>query len=637
VRKSFGSFFKKNLAALREKDPYAAKLVSARKHRAAEVRVETFRARSGDPTMKAASSAVKGEILLHSAYDPRAEAVQWAEQFDFSRDHIVVALGFGMGYYADEILDRINDDSFVLLVERNPAVLREAMKSRDLTHVFRSPRVFFAVGDDELAALMKFRALCDPRKALEPLIVEHIPSTVLHPGFYGNLPGKMRDDFIWIVKNFGTVACLSPMWHNNSLLNLPTAAASPGVVPLRGLFEGKPAIVVAAGPSLDKNIRLIKKAAGKALIISVGTALKPLQNHGIRPHFAVVVDGHHMTYSQFEGVDLDGIYLVSSLAAYPRVLDLFKDRAFVWDCANPVMDWVGGITGERGTLQAGGTVSVTAMDLAVACGCDPVITVGLDLCFAEDGITHASGTIHDGTRFDLEGMRRVPGTHRETVPTSNIFYSFLRNVERHVRGHPDTKFINATADGAFIEGTEVMDLDRAIRTYCTVPFEARDAIAEAWRRNLPENVDRLLDAISEVLAEFRKVEGLARTAATLCNRLIFHTKVVYDDSEKTASAILRRLKRIDASILRRKTQDELMSMMMKPILYSMEAKAADHEKNYTEAVRTYMRSRKLYEGIVSASFWTRKMLKEARRIIKKNYRKEIGRNRSPHAVLTAAG
>lgn len=42
-------------------------------------------------------------------------------------------------------------------------------------------------------------------------------------------------------------------------------------------------IVVAAGPSLNKNINELKKAKGKSLIIAVDTALKPLLRAGIVP------------------------------------------------------------------------------------------------------------------------------------------------------------------------------------------------------------------------------------------------------------------------------------------------------------------------------------------------------------------
>ena len=55
-------------------------------------------------------------------------------------------------------------------------------------------------------------------------------------------------------------------------------------------FEGKAAIIVCPGPSLAKNVELLKKIEGKALIICVLHALKDLQQRGINPDIVVHID-----------------------------------------------------------------------------------------------------------------------------------------------------------------------------------------------------------------------------------------------------------------------------------------------------------------------------------------------------------
>lgn len=611
-------FFRANLAALRQKDSEAAAAVRSAGPACATV-VESFPARTGDPTMRASASPTDHRLLMHSAYDPRAEAAQWADGLDFSCNRAVVLLGFGMGYYAEQILNRLNEDSFALFVERDAVLLKEAMRRRDLRAVFESPKSFFAVGPDPARVLMTFRNLYDPRKEPTPLVLDHVPSTVLFPEFYGSLPEKIRDDFLWLVKHVRTIVSLSPMWHGNALCNLADAADAPGVLPLKGLFKDRPAIIVAAGPSLNKNIHLLRKAAGAALIVAVGTALKPLQRHGIRPHLAVTVDGSYKTYPQFQGVDLDGIHLITNLSAYPKVVEAFPNRCFMWDMGNPLMDWLGEINGERGELAVGGTVSITAMDVAALCGCNPILTVGLDMAFTDDGHTHAADTIHAKCQVDVNALRKVPGNYAETVPTNNIFYTYLRAVERYVASRPDIEFINCTAGGARIEGCHILGLEEAIARHCVAPFEAFGEIAHAWEAGRPGNVEKVLHEISGILKDFRRVERLARTAASLCNELVFHCKVVYDDTEEAALALLKRLERIDAGILAKEKHQSLISLVMKPIFYSMETRVTDDEKSYSKAIRTHIRSRKMYEGFLAASVWTRRMLKEARRKIRKRY------------------
>ena len=73
-------------------------------------------------------------------------------------------------------------------------------------------------------------------------------------------------------------------------------------------------IVVAAGPSLNKNIKELKKAKGKALIIIVDTAIKPLLNAGIVPDMFFIVDAlKPVELVEIEGADT--IPLVTTLNA----------------------------------------------------------------------------------------------------------------------------------------------------------------------------------------------------------------------------------------------------------------------------------------------------------------------------------
>ena len=51
---------------------------------------------------------------------------------------------------------------------------------------------------------------------------------------------------------------------------------------MKGLFAGKPALVLAAGPSLDEALKVIPRIRNGFVVISTGTALKPARRAGIR-------------------------------------------------------------------------------------------------------------------------------------------------------------------------------------------------------------------------------------------------------------------------------------------------------------------------------------------------------------------
>src|SRR5690606_2967005 len=82
-------------------------------------------------------------------------------------------------------------------------------------------------------------------------------------------------------------------WILNSMKNFKEVLSTPNILlEKRGAFKDKPAILVAAGPSLNEeieNIRYIKEN-GLAYIFSVGSAINTLMHHNIYPHAATTYD-----------------------------------------------------------------------------------------------------------------------------------------------------------------------------------------------------------------------------------------------------------------------------------------------------------------------------------------------------------
>ena len=82
--------------------------------------------------------------------------------------------------------------------------------------------------------------------------------------------------------------------------NVPAILNSPGILGLKSQMADIPAAVVSAGPSLDKNIQLLKRGAEKFLIIAVSTALKPLLKTGVFPDFIVAIDPDETSVKGFD-------------------------------------------------------------------------------------------------------------------------------------------------------------------------------------------------------------------------------------------------------------------------------------------------------------------------------------------------
>src|SRR5690606_38114285 len=112
---------------------------------------------------------------------------------------------------------------------------------------------------------------------------------------YEKIFSKQYQDFLRTFKEiivdkrtgFQTNLAFEQRWTINSLMNFPTTMRTPNILRdvNREKFEGKPALIVAAGPSLAEEIENIKyiKENGLAYIFSVGSAIKVLIEYGIYP------------------------------------------------------------------------------------------------------------------------------------------------------------------------------------------------------------------------------------------------------------------------------------------------------------------------------------------------------------------
>lgn len=93
-----------------------------------------------------------------------------------------------------------------------------------------------------------------------------------------------------------------------------------------------PAFVIGSGPSIDKDLPMIKKWKDKAIIFSCGTALRPLLRNGIRPDFHVELErddvvprGLNKMREEFSFKD---ITLITATTVPPEVMEMFDSRIY---------------------------------------------------------------------------------------------------------------------------------------------------------------------------------------------------------------------------------------------------------------------------------------------------------------------
>lgn len=145
---------------------------------------------------------------------------------------------------------------------------------------------------------------------------------------------------------------------------------------LKGAFKGVPALIVGAGPSLEKNGHLIKEFEQRALIFAGGSALNVI---GIEPHFAASID-KEAPYEQFKRHPYSETpFCYQSRMSTANYALVHGEKLLFPDSSSQALNWLY----EEESLDGGWTVGNFLTAVADILGCSPIIFVGMDFCYAE--------------------------------------------------------------------------------------------------------------------------------------------------------------------------------------------------------------------------------------------------------------
>lgn len=188
---------------------------------------------------------------------------------------------------------------------------------------------------------------------------------------------------------------------------------------LFGKFEGIPAIICGAGPSLDHSLKALGTLQEKALLFAGGSALTALSHAHVLPHFAAAIDPDP-PLSRFLQ---DSSFEVPFFYQDRLSKEIFKRRhsSLLWIEGNggfPIEEWLHG----SGTFDGGWNVATFCTALACAMGCNPIYFVGVDLAPSENCL-YASGIEEEGT-----------SPKKDWLMASEW-------LQEYIEAHPEKKFI----------------------------------------------------------------------------------------------------------------------------------------------------------------------------------------------------
>ncbi|ELN7861930.1 motility associated factor glycosyltransferase family protein [Campylobacter coli] len=243
--------------------------------------------------------------------------------------------------------------------------------------------------------------------------------------------------------------------------NLPQMITHPSYKELLSKRKGvsDTAIIVSTGPSLTKQLPLLKKYANKATIFCADSSYPILAKHGIKPDYVCMLERDEIVAECFNNdfgeFDKDIIFLVASLVHKKTISYLEKNqRKYILIIKGQPFARCLGLD-DYGYINGGMSVSHMAYELAENLGHKNIILIGQDLAYAKDGQTHSQGFIHANLHNgdyerDLDKFSTTAYGGNGKVQSSEIWTLFRQIFENFI-AFSKSKTYNCTQGGARIE------------------------------------------------------------------------------------------------------------------------------------------------------------------------------------------
>jgi hypothetical protein len=281
---------------------------------------------------------------------------------------------------------------------------------------------------------------------------------------------------------------------------------------LKDAFDGIPAIVCGAGPSLQTAIPLLKKLEGKALVIAGGSAVAALSAQAILPHFGMAIDPNLEEYRRFRNSFAFECPLLFSTRLFPGVFRTCNGpfgyfRSGIGGVPELWMEEELGLTDPLlGENLSEESTSVTPICLAFAqhVGCKTIILAGVDLAYT-GGKRYVDGISDEKEQFQkieeeksaADRILRRKDKRGKFVNTAVRWVMEAAAIAHFAKKHPEIRWINATEGGLRIDGLEEMELKN-------IPFletwDLREMVKEQIALHpMPENKKDLLGELRESL------------------------------------------------------------------------------------------------------------------------------------------
>ncbi|ECQ8887193.1 motility associated factor glycosyltransferase family protein [Campylobacter coli] len=338
-----------------------------------------------------------------------------------------------------------------------------ALSTIDLSEELCSGKIYLVDIEEERVDI-QLLILFDMKDMFEYLsLYEMFVNNVYYKKFYEDIWHKADElcekNIKVVIRNLNSSLCIGFECYSHLLQNIPSMLES---IPFQRILSQRKnkfdnAIVVSAGPSLAKQLPLLKACQDKAVIFCADGALSMLEKEGIVPDYVTNLDFTDLAMKFFQNKENKTSLNILSCATHPNVAHSLKAENCMIVLRNKALYQRFNFN-DFGYIDTGTHVSHFSYTLALALGFKNIIMIGQDLAFDEEGNSHSKG-FDFGEKFsgeeNIDKLKVTAYAGKGEVLTHITWNDYRIKLEYlFACNEQKAKFYNATEGGARINFTE---------------------------------------------------------------------------------------------------------------------------------------------------------------------------------------
>lgn len=525
------------------------------------------------------------EFYTASIYDPIFEANQFLDGVNFDNTGYLL-LGMGSSAIIKSILENKTETAWFLIIEKDTALVKKFLEEVDLSPYLKGKlqRVIILTGfmKDLSFVFHTYINSLIGNYFLQTDLLRTFATYRLDNDYYEQFIEDMVNYLRTHMTSMGNSLDDTLLGMTNELKNIPIALTSHQFSEFKDKYKDKPIICVASGPSLDKQLPLLKKLKGKVLIICAESAFRVLLKNDISPDIVCILErGANSFDLSVKGVEIPkdtalfGLTLMDE--RIPRnwneyVVPVFKENIVHSRLLNEAL-------GDMGTLYNGNSVAHLNYALAHYLGGSPIVLIGQDLAYSDEGGTHSKHSFYvDQSDMEMSVQQRkqiqtslendeiffnktvyLDGYYGEKVKSRELWRQFLHWMEHLILAMPSPVVINATEGGVDIKGTVKVPFSEVAELYGqgsveSIPelFATLSPVSKG--ENTEEKIQNVIEYFNNLLGEMERISQFAEEVLEASQKLIDDITLNpgghIDLLEMKASRVLRNVEHIIKDILK---------------------------------------------------------------------------------------